>query len=131
MPQEINDHYIKITDKAYIDEPLQDECEYQIEGVIETDGFTDKGDKDNPGKRIITYKAKFVRNITLQRGGQVIRLKDKGSESKKLRGAIWHLQDEVERKDIDEEVFYKAVQGMIRGKLREIYERYKSELNFN
>lgn len=64
-------------------------------------------------------------------GERVIRGKDKTKQSLLTRGAILGLQDEIERLDIDKEVFYQEVQKAIRRHLPAIYEMVKKELSFN
>lgn len=120
-------YFLKIKDKAAIEANLEDETEYQFTGVITTKGF--KSDPDGEGGNDITIGALFTSHLTLIKGDKtLIKGRDKKSMSKKLRGAIWHMQDEKERMDMDEEVFYQKMMGVMISHLPEIYERYKQEI---
>lgn len=77
-------YYLKLSEKAAIEMPLKAENEdYLFTGTISTDGFTSK--PDGEGGNIITYRAKFVSEITLiDNGKTMIKGKRKGSPSEQL-----------------------------------------------
>jgi hypothetical protein len=77
-------YYLKLSEKSTIESALDaDNRDYQFTGTISTDGFTTK--PDGEGGQIITYKAKFVSEITLIDGGKsMIKGKKKGSKSEQL-----------------------------------------------
>ena len=115
--------------------------------VIELDGEIDRNqridvtsemeiyDLSNPdnqdGSFDQVYYTKCVGKSSIAQGERVIRGKDKSKQSKITRGAIMALQDEVEKLDVDKEIFYQEMQKAIRRHLPTIYEMVKSELSFN
>lgn len=120
-------HFLKITDKAAIESALELDTEYQFTGVITTEAAKKKSDDE--GGFDYDYYAKFTSHLTLIKGDKtLIKGRDKKSMSKKMRGAIWRLQEEKERLDADEEEFYQKMMGVMLIHLPEIYERYKQEI---
>lgn len=120
-------NYLKITDKAVIESGLELNTEYQFTGVITTEAAKKKSDDE--GGYDYDFYAKFTSHLTLIKGDKtLIKGRDKKSMSKKLRGGIWHLQEEKERMDTDQEVFYQKMMGVVLVHLPDIYERYKNEI---
>lgn len=124
----MNSFVLHITGGAEIESAVENDTEYQIVGLITTFSVGDERSNQD-GSYQIHNKAKFSGPITLIKGEKMIRGKDVKKESQKTRGAILALQNEVERLDVETEVFYAAVQGMIRRNLLQIYETFKNEIN--
>lgn len=91
-----NEHYLRITDKALIEYPLEDETEYEFVGVITTRGENTVPDEE--GGKIVTHKAQFTSHIALIKGDKIIKSKDKKKWSQKMRMVI-------ERQDVAYEGF--------------------------
>jgi len=80
------EHYVKIKEEAYIEQPLKHETEYELRGVITT---TEKLTSNKKGQ-ILTYEAQFTGNIELVEVGtvQIIKGKGKNSYSQRLFNRI-------------------------------------------
>lgn len=98
------EHYLKISEKAYIEQPLKHETEYEIKGVVTT---TEDLQSHKKGQ-ILTYSAIFTGNVELIeiRTGNLIKGKAKGSYSQRFRGRICgYAKDELG--EIDTEAYYE------------------------
>jgi len=82
----MNDHWLSITGKVNIPQPLEMDCEYTFMGKIAIYGVN-KGSKQD-GSFNETFKAKFCEEIYLTKGEKVMQAKDKYSRSQKWRRLI-------------------------------------------
>lgn len=112
----MNEHYLKISDSAMIEHPLQMDMEYQLTGIISTYGADKRSNNDGEFK--YTYKAKFTSHIALIQGEKVITAKDKSKASVRLRRAIEKIGTETGEEDL-EEYYQKSVNKII-SKLEDI-----------
>jgi hypothetical protein len=117
-------HELKITTPVVLEQALKDNTEYQFTGIFTTKGF--KADPDGAGNYKYTHKAALTGQFSLIASDRtMVQGKAKESSSKKLRGALWHLQQEKECLDVPEEVFYEQWMKIIISNLPEIYDRYR------
>ncbi len=116
------EHFIRITDKAAIESPLEIGYEYAIAGIITTTGATK--DTDEAGDYKYTYKAKFTAHIEFQRGEVVVKTKDKKRNSQRFRGAVYHLQQDEGMTHQDEEQFYDQMTALAIEHLPELFHKY-------
>lgn len=89
----------------------------------------EKIDQHN-GDFIVRYKVKVSGEAILTQGSEKMAAKGSSSQSKLTRGAIYALQIEMERLEVDQNVFYESMQKLIRRHLPEIYKQYEKELTF-
>lgn len=119
-------YLLKLTSSFSIPTSLDTTKEILIQ--VPADIFSaEKRDEQN-GEFTIIYRAKANGEAVITSGQNKVVAKDRSSESKKTRGAIYALQNEVERLDVDSDVFYERVQQCIRRHLPEIYSQFKSEI---
>lgn len=118
----MNEHYLKITDKASIAEPLEIGYEYAFAGIITVDSINKKD--DHKGGFEYTHKAQFTDHIELQRLGKIIKAKDTKKNSQRFRGAVWHLQQNEGMTHVDEEIFYNQMTAIAIEHLTELFTKY-------
>lgn len=82
----MSDYYLRITDKALIEYPMELDHEYQMTGIITVQGANKKSDEE--GGFDYTYQAKFTSHIALVKGDKIIKAKDKKRWSQKLRNVL-------------------------------------------
>ena len=119
--KEINAQILRITGSAELSEGLEFGLDYKIILDCSVNKISEKDNEDETVDR--TYNARLI-NALVKDEKKSIMVKDKHKESQKTRGAIYHLQAQVEDQRPEEE-FYIYLQKMIRANLPEIYERYK------
>ena len=107
------EHFLKITDKALIEAPMEIDYEYQLAGTITVEGAYKKS--DNEGSFIYTYQSKFTSHIALIKGDKMIKAKDKRKWWQKLRNVLYGHE-------IDYEEFMPWLFGT---KLDELIEEFK------
>ena len=122
----MTEHTLKLTGKTSLAEALDASKDATIQATISIYEVAKK-DLFN-GDFEMCYKGKIISEVLVAQSEKIIRSKDTSSESQKTRGAIHALQNEVEKLDIDQQVFYEQVQKMIRRNLVSIYETYKNEV---
>jgi len=120
----INDYVLKITGSASLGQEVEPDKQVKVMMELEVDSVTKKDNKD--GSYDIEYKAHISSHIDLQQGERVWRGKDTKSMSKRLRGAIWHLQNN-EGIDQDQEQFYEYMMKGITLYLDDIYKFLKTK----
>jgi len=86
---ESNIHWLKITGKVNIPVPLDIDTDYGFAGNISVYGMTQGSKQD--GSFNYTFSAKFVDEIHLIKGEQIIKAVDKEHKSQTLRKAIFAL----------------------------------------
>lgn len=124
----VSEYAVKIVGISSLPSALNTEQRLRIMTEVAVYETTYKDNQD--GTHNVVYKTKITDAIDVEQAGKVIKGKLKGSESNKTRHCIWELQQDKEKMDIDEEVFYTEMQKLLRRNLPEIYEKYKHELNF-
>ncbi len=98
------EHYIKIKEKAFIEEELKYDTDYELKGVVTTNGEMES----QKNGQILTYKAEFTSHIELKELGtaSVIKGRGKGSYSQRFHGRLCgYAKDELG--EIDLEAFYE------------------------
>ena len=123
---DINDYNLRITGIASIGAQLEPDKRVKISTELEIDAVTKKDNKD--GTFDLQYKAHISSHIDFEQEGKVWRGKNTQSESKKLRSAIYMLQNEKEQMGKDSELFYSEMMRSIRSNLGMIYELTKGKL---
>lgn len=121
----MSDLYLRISDKAYIEQKVDLGHEYSLQGTITIE--SEKKKPDEEGGFDYTFTSKFTGAIELKKGNEVIKGKEKGRQSQLNRAATWHLQNEVENQ-LEREEFYNQFMGAFRRHMREVYEIFKSEI---
>lgn len=121
-------NFLKITGSAAIESVLENDQDYELVANISIYSAGEERSQQN-GDYEVFHKAKINGAVTLIKGQESIRGIDCRKESQKTRFAINALRDELELNEVDEEVFYNAMQGVFRRHLSEVFEKYKSELN--
>ncbi|MHC1728041.1 MAG: hypothetical protein AB9866_18905 [Syntrophobacteraceae bacterium] len=116
----INEHMLKITGAATLEEELTFGKDYKLDLVGSVISIKEKDNDDGTVDR--TYSLRLA-NAIIQDERKSILVKDKTRQSQMLRGAIYHLQQEVGSQEGEEE-FYARVMATIRANLSEIYQRY-------
>jgi hypothetical protein len=119
----INDYQLRIVGSASLGQELEPDKRIKIMTELEVNEVTKRDNKD--GSYDLIYKASICSHIDVQQGEKVWRGKDTKSMSKRLRGAIFHLQDEMEEMDKEPEEFYQMVMGQLIGNLQTIYQMIK------
>lgn len=79
-------HFLAITDKTNIPVPLEIDTEYQLVGEIST--WNEGKSSNQDGTYSHTHKARFIGEIQLIKGDQVILGKKKSSWSQKWRRLV-------------------------------------------
>jgi len=120
--QEINDHVLRITGGASLPQELDPEKSYKILTEISVKSVTHKKNED--GTSDLIYTAGITSHIDLEEGEKIIRAKDPRKNSQRIRGAIWHLQQDEGMTHIDEEVFYNQMSAIIIEHLPELFTKY-------
>ena len=119
---EINEYLLQITGSASIPKELDRNKRLYIKaGELEIYSISDKDNQDGTYNR--KYSAKMVSHVDLEQGDEVIRSKDKKPRSKQLKGAIYHLQEELGIQ-MDDEEFYDKFMVSLMMYLPEIYMDY-------
>lgn len=118
----MNTHFLKITGSAAIPEPLELDHEYTFAGIVTTESSKKKSDGE--GGLEYTHSAKFTSHIELQKGDKVIKGTVKGKNSQRIRGGVWHLQQNEGMTHIDEEDFYNAMTSIIIEHLPELFHKH-------
>jgi len=112
----MNDHYLAITGKASIAQPLEEDTEYSFTGIITTYG-TDKR-SNQEGSFSFSHKARFSDEVILIRGNDVIKGKDRQKRSQKLRQAIFAIGHD-----------YEPFMDFIMSKLDDLATEFEDKLN--
>ena len=118
----MNIHKIKFTGTSEIDQPLDIKQDYSVilkrcavKSIIKRDSHDEEGS-------IYTYNLENLDITSILGEGQTIKGEPK-SASKKLRGSIFRLGEEIGVED--SEKFYQDVMRLLIINIPDIYERYK------
>jgi hypothetical protein len=116
----LNSHIIKLSGSAEISEPLELGKRYAVGVEV---GITDERKIDNENQTFdLEFKAKLIR-AEIKTSTGTIKTKDNTHESRKTRYAIIASKNNYpEYSEMEEESWYKLVQGNIRHYLPEIIE---------
>ena len=90
-----NEYRLKITDSVSIPVPLEMDTDYAFVGTVTVHGDSRASKED--GSFVHTMKARFFSGIELIKGEQVIKAKDKGSNSQKMRRLILSEGNDYDR----------------------------------
>ena len=117
----MNDLYLQLTGKSFIEEPMEKDKSYSIAfkeiGIYGVDERT-----NNDGASSVTFKGKNIGEIKIIGENKfIVGRPKKGSMSQKLRQVIMTLHQQQYAGDIDEDAFYKQ-------ELIKIIEKYKDKL---
>ena len=121
MNKKVNSNILRVVGSAELSEGLEFGLDYKIILDCSVNKISEKDNEDSTVDR--TYNARLI-NALVKDEKKSIMVKDKHKQSQLTRGAIYHLQSQVEDQRPEEE-FYIYLQKMIRANLPEIYERYK------
>jgi len=101
--KELNENLLKITGEASIPRLLELDCDYEVKlkvGIVST---TQRSGQDGTFDNIL--KARILSGEVLSEGGKSMKIRDKNSNSKKLRNLIY--KDWLEAgTQIDDETYY-------------------------
>ena len=124
MEQPINEIILKLTGGVTLLEDVNwQDVEHEIKGIVNIYSSTLSDNNDGTVNKI--YKAKFVRGIEFGSMEKKVPVKDKGSNSRKLRAMIYHLWQEGDMK-LDEEAFYDKFMSKLMANFDNVCEYLKS-----
>lgn len=103
----MNEHYLRITDKASIAEPLEIDHEYTFAGIITIEKIEKAGNGEGFD---YTHKAKFTSHLELQKGDKVIKGNKKSSVSVRMRKRAYIAS---QAQGIDDEPYYEMMGNKI------------------
>lgn len=113
--QSANSHTLRISGLAELSQPLEIDNEYTLLLKADIYGIQKKSNQD--GSFTYIHQAKLLTGEVVEKGGKVLKIKDKRKQSTQLRFALMAIARE---KGIDEEDFYQNTMTKIRIKLEEI-----------
>lgn len=120
----ISEHILKLTGSHPLSEPLDATKYARITTEIQIYEVSKRDNQD--GSYTLVYKAKAVSAVDAEQSGKVIKGKDKKSWSKKMRGGIYILGQEIGV--ADDEQFYDEFMPKIIAHLPQIYSLVNSKI---
>lgn len=108
-----HEYNIKTTGLAELSEPLEDETDYRINGVVGIDGINQKPNHD--GTKTFTHIARWIELSVLDKLGKTIITTPKAlnSPSKRLRQAIWSYHQNSGSLEPFDEFYEKEIKKLI------------------
>jgi len=121
---EINEKLLAITGKCCIGNSLQIDTEYTMATTISVYGSDTRSNNDGTQNEI--FKSKITDTVTLINKGKIVLGKDKKRRSVALRGACYHLWEDLGQ-DFDFEAFYEMVMNKLIVQLPDIWDNIKDK----
>ena len=120
----INEYVLRITGGAYLGKELDASKVINLTSGEVSIYSVEKRDNQD-GTFDIHYKGKFTSPIEITQGGEVIRGRDKTSESKKTRYAVKCFAAELGETDTD--LFYEIFQQKLRSNIHDVWSLLKNK----
>jgi len=114
---QVNSNILKITGGAEISSSLDPKKEAKINGTLAVYSVEYKDKQDGTYDRV--YKAKFINDIEITEGQNKLKGKPKSEHSKKLRQALWYVNEQ--------DGFYETFMEKLIGNVEGVWEYLKNQ----